>query len=36
MKKIPTVRAVGIFCVSESRLTGVLREDVARDKDAAG
>ena len=36
MKKIPTALTVGIFCVSESRLTGVLREDVARDKDAAG
>ena len=34
MKKIPTALTVGIFCVSESRLTGVLREDVARDKDA--
>ena len=36
MKKIPTALTVGIFCVSESRLTGVLREDVACDKDAAG
>ena len=30
MKKIPTALTVGIFCVSESRLTGVLREDFAR------
>ena len=36
MKKIPTALTVGIFCVLQSRLTGVLREDVARDKDAAG